>query len=183
MNAHKIAPKVACRKPVSKRVRFEVLKRDGFRCVYCGAGSSGVQLEVDHIVPVARGGSNEASNLVTACFDCNRGKSDKPLSEAQPSLDRQADAIASSETSVARFKAAAAERDQRIERDVWEVVDRLYGEKSVTPRRFDSIKGFLERLDAHEVFEAADIARRRCVGRPSIFSYFCGVCWRKIERQ
>ena len=38
-------------------------------------------LEVDHIKPVSKGGTNEIINLVTSCRDCNRGKSDKTLSD------------------------------------------------------------------------------------------------------
>jgi len=61
---------------VSERVRYEVLKRDGGRCVLCGASSrDGVRLEVDHIVPRSKGGSNEPVNLQTLCAPCNRGKS------------------------------------------------------------------------------------------------------------
>lgn len=59
--------------PTAKR--FAVLRRDDYRCRLCGAcADDGVRLEVDHIIPIARGGSNEYSNLWTLCFDCNRGK-------------------------------------------------------------------------------------------------------------
>lgn len=59
-------------------LRYDVLRRDGFRCVLCGsAASDGVKLEVDHIVPVSKGGRTELSNLRTLCDRCNRGKSDK----------------------------------------------------------------------------------------------------------
>jgi 5-methylcytosine-specific restriction endonuclease McrA len=51
-----------------------VLQRDKYRCVLCGA--SGVSLEVDHKIPVARGGSDDLDNLQTLCFPCNRGKRD-----------------------------------------------------------------------------------------------------------
>ena len=61
-------------------LRFDVLSRDGFRCQYCGRGpDQGVLLEVDHRVARANGGTDEMRNLVTACWDCNRGKSDKVL--------------------------------------------------------------------------------------------------------
>jgi len=64
------------RKTLSLRTRFFVLQRDGFTCVLCGANGIGVRLEVDHLIPWARGGSDQFHNLQTLCFDCNRGKRD-----------------------------------------------------------------------------------------------------------
>src|SRR5690606_28167154 len=60
---------------VSRRIRFEILRRDGHTCRYCGASAPDVKLTVDHVIPVALGGGDEASNLVTACQPCNAGKS------------------------------------------------------------------------------------------------------------
>lgn len=60
-------------------LRASIFERDDFACVYCGA--SDVALECDHVVPVSRGGSNEPENLVTACRNCNRSKSDKTPEE------------------------------------------------------------------------------------------------------
>lgn len=68
---------------ISKRVRFEVLRRDKFNCMYCGRIAPYVVLHVDHVVPVALGGTDDPSNLVAACADCNSGKAsiqpDSPL--------------------------------------------------------------------------------------------------------
>ena len=74
---------MAKRKGISKSTRFEVFKRDSFTCQYCGKSATDVVLEVDHINPVSKGGDNDISNLITACFDCNRGKRDKKLTENQ----------------------------------------------------------------------------------------------------
>ncbi len=60
---------------VSKRVRFEVLHRDGHTCRYCGAAAPDVRLTVDHVIPHALGGRDDPTNLVTACAACNSGKS------------------------------------------------------------------------------------------------------------
>ena len=72
---------------LSKRTRFEIFKRDGFTCQYCGQRPPDVVLEVDHIDPSSKGGSDEELNLVTSCFDCNRGKSDRRLSDVRPRPD------------------------------------------------------------------------------------------------
>lgn len=69
-------PKLA-RPVIAQGVRFDVLRRDNFTCVYCGRSSPAVTLEVDHKIPVVAGGSDEKENLHTACFDCNRGKGAK----------------------------------------------------------------------------------------------------------
>lgn len=59
-------------------LRYDIMKRDGFRCVLCGAkADEGAKLHVDHIKPIAKGGKSEASNLRTLCDRCNLGKSDK----------------------------------------------------------------------------------------------------------
>jgi hypothetical protein len=72
---------MAKRKAIPQSIRFEVFKRDLFTCQYCGRKAPEVILEVDHIIPVAKGGDNSIENLVTACRECNGGKSDKKLSE------------------------------------------------------------------------------------------------------
>ena len=69
------------RKPIPKSVRFEVFKRDKFTCQYCGASAPDVILQVDHIKPVSKGGTNDIMNLVTACRDCNSGKTNRELSD------------------------------------------------------------------------------------------------------
>lgn len=67
------------KRDVSTRTRFEIFKRDGFRCLYCGATPLQRPLHVDHVLAIANGGDNSQANLVTACGDCNLGKSAVPL--------------------------------------------------------------------------------------------------------
>ena len=76
------------RQPISKKTRFEVFKRDKFTCQYCGRMAPSVVLEIDHIKPVRSGGDNSILNLVTSCFDCNRGKGKRKISE-QEELKKQ----------------------------------------------------------------------------------------------
>lgn len=59
---------------ISKKRRFQVLERDGFRCRYCGTSGSAGELHVDHVMPVSRGGSDDMNNLVASCHACNLGK-------------------------------------------------------------------------------------------------------------
>ena len=66
------------RSKLNASLRYDVLKRDNFRCVICGrSAADGVTLHVDHIKPVSKGGKTELNNLRTLCDYCNLGKSDK----------------------------------------------------------------------------------------------------------
>lgn len=59
-------------------LRYEILKRDNFRCQICGASAQdGAKLHVDHIKPIAKGGLTVKQNLRTLCEICNLGKRDK----------------------------------------------------------------------------------------------------------
>lgn len=69
------------RRSLSKKLRFEVFKRDSFTCQYCGAKAPDVVLNVDHIEPVSKQGTNDILNLITACRACNAGKSDRRLAD------------------------------------------------------------------------------------------------------
>lgn len=67
------------RKPIGARKRFRVLQKCGFTCVYCGRTASEVRLEIDHVIPVSQGGTNDEANLTAACVDCNRGRGAMPI--------------------------------------------------------------------------------------------------------
>lgn len=172
------------RAPLSKRTRFEVFKRDGFTCQYCGAHPPDAILEADHIIPVCDGGSNEIGNLVTACFACNRGKADISLSVIPKSLAERADEVKEREEQIAGYREVMQAREDRIEEDVWRVADTLIPRASEEGMRRDhllSIKRFNERLLLHDVLDAAEIAIARHTSKRVRFLYFCGICWRKIR--
>lgn len=65
------------RRPSANFNRYDILERDKFTCQYCGRKAPDVVLVIDHVIPVSKGGSNNASNLATACFECNSQKSNK----------------------------------------------------------------------------------------------------------
>ena len=75
---------------VSDSLRYDILNRDNFTCVLCGASAKqGVRLHVDHIIPIAKGGKSTPNNLRTLCERCNIGKSDKM--EGNPQESKQAE--------------------------------------------------------------------------------------------
>lgn len=178
---------VSDRKPISKRLRFEVFKRDRFACQYCGAHPPDAVLEIDHLVPVIDGGTDDETNLIAACFNCNRGKSSISLAIAPKSLAEKAQEIEEREAQLSGYRAIAAQRMARIENDAWQVAENLEPNSSTDGIRRDrlrSIKLFNERLPLDQVIEAAEIALARFpFSDYQRFRYFCGVCWKKIKGQ
>ncbi|MEI7606904.1 MAG: HIT domain-containing protein [Rhodospirillaceae bacterium] len=69
--------------PVPGSLRYEVLKRAGGRCELCGASHEEVPLDVDHILPRARGGNNDVANLQVLCRTCNAQKRDRDDTDFQ----------------------------------------------------------------------------------------------------
>ena len=67
----------AVRKRLTQRIKDSIYSRDKYSCQYCG--EKGLEVVVDHIKPVSKGGDNEDDNLITACVDCNSKKSDLHL--------------------------------------------------------------------------------------------------------
>lgn len=85
---------------VGPKLRFEVFKRDSFTCQYCGRSAPDVVLQADHIHPVSKGGDDDAMNLVTSCWECNSGKSNRTLDD---------------DTVIAKQRAQLAELNERRE--------------------------------------------------------------------
>lgn len=66
------------RNKLTSKLRLEVKRRDNYTCRYCGKEMfDGVGLQIDHIIPIAKGGKTELDNLQVLCSVCNRKKSDK----------------------------------------------------------------------------------------------------------
>ena len=176
---------VFMRKPLSKKVRFEVFKRDGFTCAYCGATPPKVILQVDHIVPVSGGGNNSIDNLVTSCQPCNIGKGKNSLTSIPESLQEKALRIKEQEEQLQGFYKILKERDDGIESELWEVaqmIEPMALEKGIPRDWAKSIRYFLEQLGLYDAKYAAEIARAKFpYGGKKTFLYFCGVCHRKIR--
>ena len=67
--------------PVRESVRYEVLRRANGKCELCGKSKDEEPLEVDHIVPRSKGGTNDVNNLQGLCRTCNRGKSNRDATD------------------------------------------------------------------------------------------------------
>ncbi len=172
------------RKPLTKGQRFEIFKRDEFTCQYCGATPPRAILHVDHIIPVKLGGGNGPDNLVTACSECNLGKSATPLEMAPKSLAEKAALVAEREAQIAGYAEVLAAERERIEQDAWRVAEELKpgASEGYSRDKFTGIKNFVVQLGVYSVLDAADIANsRRQRGSTQAFKYFCGICWNRIR--
>jgi len=110
-------------RPISVRTRFEIFKRDDFQCRYCGQRSPEVVLEIDHIVPRVEGGTNDVLNLITSCWDCNRGKGGVPLANVMTSEDPHDKAIEMMERrrQLDEYNAILEIENTKREEEMWEV--------------------------------------------------------------
>ena len=117
---------VTKRKPISPKIRFEVFKRDHFTCRYCGRTTPQVILEIDHIVPVAEGGTDDTENLVTACYECNRGKGAIPfdeIPEADENIHERTVLLAEREMQLREYNEVLRQIRERQEREAVELID------------------------------------------------------------
>jgi hypothetical protein len=62
---------------ISQHKRLAIYLRDGLQCCYCGKNCEEAKLTLDHLKPYSKGGSNEATNLVTSCISCNSARGNK----------------------------------------------------------------------------------------------------------
>lgn len=173
------------RTAISKKTRFDVFKRDQFQCAYCGAHpSETVLLEVDHIHPVAEGGTNDIDNLVTACWACNRGKGAGLLSSIPQSIDDKAAQVAEREAQIRAYYEILELRKERKDEEMWSVAEifmERFSDDSIHRDRLNSIRMFLERLNVFAVRDAMELACARKYSQNPAFKYFCGICWNKIK--
>ncbi len=174
---------------ISKRLRFEILRRDGHACKYCGEKAPAVKITVDHVVPKALGGTDESTNLVAACGPCNSGKSsnnpDAPLVEGV-----KADAMRwqmAWHAAVAQAEHDGKQREKdiaKVRRNYTAAYKGRHGEPPFLPEGWQASVG--RWLDLGLPMAMIDQAISATVGRASVqredrWSYLAGCCWGKLR--
>lgn len=175
--------------PVSRRLRYEILRRDDHACRYCGGRAPDVPLTVDHVLPIALGGSDDPSNLAAACRDCNAGKSsvapDSPIV-----ANVSDDAIRWLRAMALAAQMQAQDRDQldayiaRID-EMWRQSIR-HDQHYPRPADWrDSAQRLYEQgLELEVVKYAIDVtSRQERVPFGRLWNYFCGICWRRLDER
>ena len=175
---------------VSKRLRYEILRRDNYTCRYCGQAAPDVPLSVDHVTPVALGGSDDPSNLVAACADCNSGKSstspDAPI-VADVAQDALRWAAATEQAAAERFAAAEFQRSLRDAFDdrwhcfTWTDFRGDHHAFGLPDDFAVSIAQFFSAgLTYNDLEELVDVAMASHARDK--WQYFCGCCWRRVRQ-
>lgn len=166
-------------------MRFEVFKRDNFTCQYCSAKPPKVPLEIDHIQPVSKGGKNTKENLITACFDCNRGKSNIELSDIPPTLSEKADRMKLAQKQYSDYKRLLKKQQKIIESEIDEVDSifiNFFEDYCLSSRFRITVKKFIEQLGSESVSDAMEIACDKIYyDHDKALKYFCGICWHRIR--
>lgn len=173
---------------VSVRARFEIFKRDDFSCRYCGRRSPEVVLEVDHVVPASKGGTDDEMNLVTSCWECNRGKSDVPLAEAMTGSEPHDKAIEilERERQLQEYNRVLEDERERREKQTWDLIRYWKSEQGYKKEKLETCNSSdyrwlfsaLKWCPAAVVIEYTDIALQKNMTKN--LRYVAGCCrnWR-----
>lgn len=170
---------------VSKRIRFEVFKRDLFACQYCGSTPPAIVLELDHIHPISKGGSDGKENLLTSCMECNRGKSDKLLSVVPQTVIAQSEILAEKLEQVKalhRLQKSIRRHEDKCIQDVGDIFELAFPGYQFNDRFRESCRKFVQQIPLEVLRNNMDYAcfkMRHDMGRA--IKYFCGICWRQIK--
>jgi hypothetical protein len=175
---------------VSRRLRFEILRRDSHTCRYCGAKAPDVALTVDHVIPITLGGGDDPSNLVTACQGCNAGKASiAPGSPLVDDVDAAAVLFARAvEQAIADRRSRLSQLDAELrdfERHIWNTwtfPDAGYRTPLELPADWrQTVERFMAAgLDLEDLERLTRVAMTSNAAVDQKWRYFCGCCWRTI---
>lgn len=176
---------------VSKRLRYEILRRDSHTCRYCGASAPDVPLRVDHVTPVALGGTDTPDNLVTSCEPCNSGKSSSTVDAAvvaQVGDDALRWAAAMKQAaSDMQEKQAPKVAYRKAFKSAWSSWTREIGWKTEHVELLDGWKGSLDAFyEAGLPQEVWPDIIEKAMTNPTVkvdntFRYACGIAWRMVR--
>jgi hypothetical protein len=144
-----------------------VFNRDGFTCRYCGHKTPEVILELDHVIPLSKGGTDELDNLITSCFECNRGKGKELLDTVLKDKDIHDETLllAEKELQLAEYNYLKNKIRTRENKEIQELNGYFTGrfpdnERSYATNEFPItiIRQCLKIMSYIDIFELIDIA-------------------------
>lgn len=181
--------------PLSKKLRFDVFKRDDFTCQYCGRRTPEVVLHVDHIVPKAEGGRDEIENLVAACADCNLGKGARKLATRSEleDLRRRAEILREREEQIRAYNEARDAVRALEDSAINELYNYWFEMQGVSqmPSQYcvgqSFLRGYVRHWGISEIKAAMDNANTKRINTNQRYAnprYFGGIMkWKRAERE
>lgn len=176
------------RKAIGKRLRFEIFDRDSFTCQYCGKCPPDVQLEIDHIIAVSTGGTNDPENLRTSCVACNLGKTNKPLGKTANDQDsrRRAQEALEAVSTAKKFSQASNARS-KLRQQVAAFACGCMDKEQCRNTTVSSIIRALEFHDCETIQKWFDLSVRKTsldipVNEDRVMKYFHGIL-RRVQEQ
>lgn len=165
--------------------RFEILQRDGFTCRYCGCQPPATELQIDHMVPVCKGGTNSLLNLITSCRLCNAGKNTKtadrvpiPLETIMATRD-----LAEAEREMAKAIKALVKAKKSKVQAVVELIATSWGESYANISNTNHVMGLVDEFGPELVDQWMSSAFRKNITETAMIQYVygCARTHRKTE--
>ena len=132
------------RKRLTEAAKKQIYIRDKFECQYCGSKEN---LEIDHIIPLSKGGTNEDDNLITCCHNCNKLKSDKDFDvffNENKNLFKNLDRVSKILDRVSNFSETLEEKEKEIEKEkeqeIEQVIEKEKEQEEVKTINFSILK-------------------------------------------
>ena len=172
---------------ITKKLRFEIFKRDGFQCQYCGKQPPEAILEVDHIIPKSKNGSGDIENLTTSCFDCNRGKGAEDLTTLPKEIHERMAILKERELQIKELYKFQENKKQRIQKDllylsdVWErLSENGYGFSNHIALQ---IRNLLRHFSCHCIEDAMELSWvKSYIPRKEKLRYTFGILWGRRKK-
>ena len=162
---------------ISKALRFEIFKRDGFTCRYCGKQPPSVKLVIDHVDPVSKGGTSMPSNLITSCETCNQGKGAKSMKDVsltdEDSLRRSQENL--EQISQARLAHSAVMARRKMRQEIEEYFKDIYNGTHAGDRGVSALLNLADEFGVKVLLRWIDSAHSRDVRCYDAIQYICGI--------
>ena len=175
---------------IKPKTRFDIFKRDNFTCRYCGRKTPAVVLELDHVIPQSKGGDSDPSNLVTSCYECNRGKRADLLEEhptIEVDLHEKSVFLLERELQLKEYNALRimmrVREDQEVEelQSLWNELYIAYASSGTHTPRKTQLKKYLRLFAVEDIKEAMEVTAEQPFSPYRGEKYFFGILrnWRK----
>jgi hypothetical protein len=181
---------------INPKLRFEIFKKHNFTCQYCGRKTPEIVLELDHIIPRSKGGTDNEDNLTTSCWECNRGKGASLLTTIlkDENIHDKTVMLLEREIQLREYNYVLQQIKEREQVELEKVESYFYSNLNyVSSGAFpeNAVKKALKVLSYFDILEHIDSAVARiqnsqreldCSYSTAVGRYLAGILWNQIRR-